>query len=99
MYRGEMAELVRLPRDIIELRHRGKRFPLIQWGPFDEGRWNTENDWIGDLNGDGVLDAILDVSPKYTADHWFWFFLSDPARPELGPQLVDRFSGFGCGHI
>jgi hypothetical protein len=64
--------------------------------PWDTGSVSTGVIWAGDLDDDGRLDLIVDVSNHYNIVSAIVVFLSSLAREG---QLVGRASGFwavGC---
>ena len=55
----------------------------------------TEILFIGDIDGDEIVDLVLDDSPKYSYSH-IVLFLSRPAFYEIPPKKIGEKSFFGC---
>lgn len=52
--------------------------------------------WVGDLDGDGRIDIVLDDQPQYATKCFYRLFLSTEADPGSLVKEVARFSAVAC---
>ncbi len=52
--------------------------------------------WVGDLDGDGRIDIVLDDQPHYATKCFYRLFLSSEADPGSLVKEVARFSAAAC---
>lgn len=67
----------------------------------EDGQWDTDSSntgvvWAGDLDGDGKLDLILDVSNHYNAAAQIRVFLSSQAKKGQLVGIAGWFAAVGC---
>jgi len=52
--------------------------------------------WVGDLDGDNLIDVVLDDQPHYATKCFYRLFLSSEADPGSLVKEVARFSAVAC---
>jgi hypothetical protein len=80
----------------LELASDGRRQTLFSAeAGFPAGRESWKVAWIGDLDGDGRADLLLDATEDENVGHTF-LLLSGPAEPGTLLKLVATFRTVGC---
>lgn len=80
--------------------------PVQLWLHRSEGKqllfeWNSDADphnqliWAGDLDGDGEMDLLMDLSEHYNVTQWT-LFLSSKRKPGAFLEKVAVFRTLGC---